>query len=103
MSVSSGHDGRCQIVGGEKLPPDVGGSAALCAEIERAIAELAPRAHYSTEVKVHSKSRLSATLVVNGRTLPEQKFAIMDSDLNAGAIQRFARSLAAEVAKAVKP
>ena len=94
---------RCQVVGGEKLPPASGGSKAVCAEIERAVAELAPRAHYTAEITVLSKSRLAATLVVNGRMLPEQKFAIMDSDLNAGAIQRFARSLAAEVAKAAKP
>ena len=93
---------RCQIVGGEKLPAASGGSKAVCAEIERAVADLAPRAHYSVEVKVISKSRLAAILVVNGRRLPEQNFAIMDSDLNAGAIQRFARSLAAEVAKVGK-
>jgi hypothetical protein len=94
---------RCQVVGGEKLPAASGGSKAVCAEIERAVVQLAPKAHYSAQVTVLSKSRLAASLVVNGRTLPEQKFAIMDSDLNAGAIQRFARSLAAEVAKAVKP
>ena len=94
---------RCQVIGSEKLPAGSGGTKAVCAEVERAVAELAPRAHYSAEVTVLSKSRLAATLVVNGRTLPEQKFAIMDSDLNAGAIQRFARSLAAEVAKAAKP
>ena len=94
---------RCQVVGGEKLPAASGGSKAVCAEIERAVAELAPGTHYRADVIVLSKSRLAATLVVNGRTLPEQKFAIMDSDLNAGAIQRFAHSLAAEVAKAAKP
>jgi hypothetical protein len=41
--------------------------------------------------------------VVNGRTLPEQKFAVMDRDLNPASIQRFAQSLATEVAKAEKP
>ena len=94
---------RCHVVGGEKLPAASGGSKAICSEIERAIAALAPKARYSAEVTVLTKSRLAATLVVNGRTLPEQKFAIMDSDLNAGAIQRFACSLAAEVAEAAKP
>ena len=94
---------HCQVIGGEKLPAASGDSKAVCAEIERAVAELAPRAHYSAKVTVLSKSRLTATLVVNGWTLPEQKFAIMDSDLNAEAIQRFARALATEVAKAAKP
>ena len=93
---------RCQVVGGEKLPTTSGGSKGVCAEIERAVAELAPRARYTAEVTVLSRSRLMATLIVDGRKLPEQRFAIMDSDLNAGAIQRFARSLAAEVAKAAK-
>ena len=93
---------RCQVVGGKKLPAGSGGSKALCAEIERAVAKLAPSAHYNAEVTVLSKSRLAATLVVNGRTLPEQRFAIMDSDLDAGAIQRFAHSLATEIARAAK-
>jgi len=48
------------------------------------------------------RARLSAALVVNGRTLPEQNFAVMDSGLDAGAIRRFAQSLAQAVAKAAK-
>jgi hypothetical protein len=63
---------------------------------------LAPAARYSAKVTVISRSRLAATLIVNGRALPEQKFAIMDRELNAGAIERFAHSLAAEIAKAAK-
>jgi hypothetical protein len=94
---------RCQVVGGEKLPAASGGGKAVCAEIERAVAQLAPQIHYSAEVKVLSKSRLAATLIVNDRTLPEQRFAIMDSDLDIGAIRRFARSLATEIAKAARP
>lgn len=102
MSVSARSSVRCQVFGGEKLPAASGSSKTVCAEIERAVAELAPAARYSAEVKVLSKSKLAATLVVDGRTLPEQRFAIMDSDLDAGSIQRFARSLASEVAKAAK-
>ena len=103
MSVGSDPIRRCHVVGGEKLPAASGGSVAVCTEIERAVAAAAPGTPYTAEVRVVSKSRLAASLVVKGRALPEQKFAIMDSDLNAGAIQRFARSLAAEVAKAAKP
>jgi hypothetical protein len=95
--------GGCHVIGGEKLPAASGGSRALCAEVERAIARLAPTVQYRAEIKVLSPSRLAAGLVVNGRDLPEQKFAIMDSDLNPGAIQRFAHSLATEIAKAAKP
>jgi hypothetical protein len=93
---------HCSVVGGDKLPPLSGGSIAVCAEIERAVAAASPAAHYSAEVLVLSKSRLSATLVVDGHALPEQHFAIMDSELDAGAIQRFAASLARAVAGAAK-
>ena len=100
--MASRNDGHCYIAGGEKLPTSSGGSAAVCAEIERAVAAAAGTAHFRIDVKVLSKSRLAAGLVVNGRTLPEQNFAIMDSDLNAGAIQRFAASLARIVAEEAK-
>ena len=75
----------------------------LCSEIERAISSAAPGVPYRVQIKVLSPSRLTASLVVNGRTLPEQHFAIMDRELNRGAIERFAHLLALEVAKAAKP
>jgi hypothetical protein len=102
MSPSGKASVRCHVVGSEKLPRTSGGASAICAEVERAVAAVAPAARYSAEVKVLSRSKLAATLVVNGRTLPEQNFAIMDRELNPGAIERFARSLAAEIAKAAK-
>ena len=93
---------RCAFIGSEKLPAQTGGENAVCAEVERAITSLAPNVSYSAEIKVLARSRLAATLVVNGRTLPEQKFAIVDRDLDSPAIRRFAQSLASEVAKAAK-
>ena len=93
---------RCTVVAGDKLPLVVGGTAALCSEVERAIATLAPGVSYTAEITVLSPSRLSAMLVVNGRTLPAQKLAIMDRELSRSAIARFAHSLAAEVAKTAK-
>jgi hypothetical protein len=102
MSVGSDPISRCQVVGGDKLLASSGGSATVCAEIERAIAASAPNAQYSIEVKVLSTSRLAASVMVDGHALPEQNFAIMDSDLNAGAIQRFAASLAKVVAHAAR-
>ena len=95
--------GRCRVIAGGRLPAATGGSTAICSEIERAIASVAPGVDYHAEVKVLSASRLSADLVVNGRALPEQNFAIMDRQLDRAAIQRFARSLAAELSKAPKP
>lgn len=102
-ATSMSGDRHCRVVGGEKLLARSGGQAAICSEIERAVAAAAPKARYSAEVKVLSASRLAATLIVDGRTLPEQNFAIMDSDINLASIKRFAQSLAGEVAKASRP
>jgi hypothetical protein len=104
MSTAGERPARnCRVIGGEKLPAAAGGSTELCARIERAIAAATPNAHYTAEVRVLSPSRLSALLTVNGRILPEQKFAVMDRDLNPQSIERFAQSLAAVVAKTAKP
>ena len=102
MSARSDSIGHCHVVGGEKLPAASGGSAAVCAEIQRAAVKMAPGVAYSAEVNVLSRTRLSASLVIDGRTLPDQHFAIMDSDLNPGAIQRFAASIAEAIAAAAK-
>ena len=92
---------HCDVANSAKLPAEAGANL-ICTEVERAVAAAAPKVRYSVQVQVVSSSRLSATLVVNGRTLPEQNFAVMDRELNPGSIRRFAESLASEVAKAVK-
>jgi hypothetical protein len=94
------HDRPCHVLGGEKLLKGRVDANAICAEVERAVAAAAPNARYTAQVKVLPRSQLSASLVVNGRSLPEQHFAVMDAELNLGSIKRFAQSLAAEVAKA---
>ncbi len=95
--------GRCHVVGGEKLPASSGGPEAICAAIERAVAARAPKARFKAEVKVVTPSLLVASLVVNGRALPDQKFAVMDRKLGEASTRRFADALAAEVAKVTKP
>jgi hypothetical protein len=102
MSSSGAPLGHCRVVAGGKLLAGSGGADALCAEIERAVAAAAPRAHYSAEIRAMPRARLSATLVVDGRTLPEQNFALMDRELGPDSMRRFAAALAAEVAKAAK-
>ena len=102
-AVATDPSNQCSVIAGEKLAASSGGAALLCSEIERAISSAAPGVPYRVQIKVLSPSRLTASLVVNGRTLPEQHFAIMDRELNRGAIERFAHSLALEVAKAAKP
>jgi hypothetical protein len=94
--------GHCTIIGEANLPVSAGGSAGLCAVVERAIAARAPSARYTAEVKVLPRSRLSAVLVVDGRTLPEQNFAVMDGQLTPASIQRFADTLADQVFDAAR-
>ena len=57
---------------------------------------------YSAEVRVLSKSALTVAVVANGKKLPDQNMAVMDRNLNPWAIDRFAASLAEEVAKAAQ-
>ena len=91
----------CRVVAGEKyLGAD--GSASLCREIEQAIATQAPNASYTAEVTALSPTRLAARLTVNGKVLPEHKFAVMDAELGLESMKRFARALAGDIAKAVK-
>ena len=94
---------RCRVMAGEKLPPSSGGAQAICAAIEQAVAAQAPKARFTAEVRVITPSMLATTLVVNGRDLPEQKFAVTDKDLNESSIKRFANSIAAKVADAARP
>lgn len=93
--------GHCEVLGGDKLVVS-GGRTALCAEVERAIAAQAPGVSYSAKVKLLSRSRLAAVLVVNGRTLPVQSFAVMDGNLSEGSIKHFANALAVAVLEASK-
>jgi hypothetical protein len=94
--------GQCTVIGSDNLPAGSGGAEALCRAIEVAIASRTSEAGYHVEVKVVSPSRLSATPMVNGRVLPEQKFAVMDRELNPSAFQHFAEALAISVAAADK-
>jgi len=100
MSAPEHDPARCSVVGGDKLPAGSGGEQALCATIEEAIAAEAPRRAASIEVRVLSASSLTATIrTADGRTLPEQRMAIMDRTLTKGSIKRFAKAIAAELAK----
>ena len=101
-AMSAPAEGRCRVVDAAQLPASTGGADAICAAIGQAVAERAPNVHFTAEVRVVKPSMLATTLVVNGRTLPEQKFAIMDRELSPASIKRFADSIAMEVAKAAK-
>ena len=100
MSAPTPQSPRCKVVDGDKLPAASGGSAALCAAIERAVSERAPGTAFTVEVRVLPRSMLAATLTVDGRRLPEHKFASMDRELDGASFTRFAAAVAEAVAGA---
>jgi hypothetical protein len=83
----------CRVVAAEKLPSPLG-QETICAAVARAMAAHAPRAKYSLEVRVISKSRLKAILVVKGHELPAENIAVSDGELGLGSIERLADRLA---------
>ena len=102
MSQSTDRAPACRVVGGEKLPAELGGAAGLCAAVEKAIREKAPEARYFVELRVVSNHTLAASIKLgDGRALPERKMSISDRQFNRGAIDRFADSIASEIAVSV--
>jgi len=91
---------HCQVVNPEKLPAASGGGDALCAAITKQISTTS-RVAVDIKVTVQSSSMMTAAVKVGGRALPDQKFARMDRDLDAGAFNRFAEALAIQVKNAV--
>lgn len=101
MSQSIERADRCRVVGGDKLPAETGGPAALCAAIKQAAQERAPGTDFSVTVQVLSNYSLSAIVQLDdGRQLPEQKMAISDRGLNRSSVEFFASAIAAEIARA---
>ena len=92
----------CTVIGGEKLPASTGGASGICDAIEKAIAAEAPNVNYRAEVRILSHSAMKATVHANGRQVADQQLSVMDRKLNASSIERFAKALAIEVAKASK-
>lgn len=93
---------HCRVLNGEKLPAESGGAEAICAAIDEAISARVPKARYTAEVRVISKSALSARIIADGRALPEQHLSVSDRYLNPLSIKHFAEVLAGEIAKVSK-
>ena len=98
--MTDGAHVRCRVSGGETLPVQSGGSAAMCSAIEQAMADRLPGTEFSAEILVLSPSRISCRLTVAGRELPEQQQTSVDRPLIRSAFDRFARSLADQAAEA---
>lgn len=106
MSASEQGEPRCGVIGGELLPLESGGADALCSAIATATAKQAPGLKYNVEIRVLARSRLTALITMSdGRKLPEQNFVRMDKPLSRGSFDRFAATIAAEIAKTgtIKP
>ena len=99
MDTPAAQSKHCRVVNGGKLPAASGGPTALCAAIERAVANRAAGVEFSARVRVLSPSRLTASVAANGRALPEQSFASMDRDIDGRSFERFADAIAAQVAQ----
>lgn len=91
---------KCSVVGADKLPAASGGSSGVCGAIEQA-ARQHPGNRFTVAVTVLGPSMLSARLTTaTGKVLPERRFAVSDRAIGKGSLDRFARSLVAEVARA---
>lgn len=103
MSSPGRESPHCRVIGGEKLPAETGGTSALCAAIERAVAARSPGVAYSIEVRVLSNWRLAGTVTTaEGRALPTVNHAISDRSLSKASVDRFAAAVAAEIGKTVQ-
>ena len=98
-AMSSAGRAECTVTGGKSLPADSGGADALCAAIKRAVAAKAPGIGFKADVKVLSKSTLSAVIVTDdGRRVPEMRHQVMDAQLTGKSFERFANALAMKLA-----
>jgi hypothetical protein len=93
----------CTLVGADKLPASAGPSDTLCNRIRSAIASSAPASGVSVTVQVHTSHFISAAATLaDGRTLPEQKVATSDAELNERAVEMLANGLARQIREAVQ-
>jgi hypothetical protein len=96
MTASPDNDSRCSVQRPELLPPETGGAAFLCDEIERATAA---SGSVKVIVTVLSANQLKAAITdASGQRLPELQLNKSDRPLSRASLQRFAQSIAAAAA-----
>lgn len=93
---------NCEVIGGDKLPPETGGPSALCKAFEEAMRLAAPGLPYTAEFTVLSKSGMKASVVSDGRKIADRQISVMDRDLNPRSIENFVKALAADAIKAAR-
>jgi hypothetical protein len=93
---------QCRVIGAEKLSGQAVSAADVCGAITRAVGTRAGRPAFRVDVRVVSPSRLAATiLLADGRRLPDLNMASMDRNLSKASVERFAKTIAAEITKNV--
>jgi hypothetical protein len=100
MTGSAVERPSCTVLGGDKLPVEVGGPAGICNAVSEALAKEANGIAVIVRVQVLSNSRLKADIERDGIALPAQNFAVSDRQLSKGSVERFARAIAQAVVKA---
>ena len=91
---------QCAVIGEQFLPAGVT-PVAICDAIRTATRNRAPGIAYSVQVRVNSASSLSAIVQLpDGTTLAEQKLAVNDRQISSGSIDRFAATIATQIASA---
>jgi len=93
----------CTLVGADKLPAAAGPADTLCNRIRSIVVANSPASGVSLTIQVHTSYFISgAATLADGRTLPEQKVAISDAELNAKAVEMLANGLARQIREAVQ-
>lgn len=102
MARSSAESPSCVVIGAGNLPAGLS-SDGICSAIRAALKDKSPGTAYSVEVRVVTASSLAARIMLDdGRSLPEQKMAVSDRELNAGSIDRFAAAIAEAVGSSAR-
>lgn len=96
MAGSTEESPACIVSGADKLPEGLNGDA-ICTAVRAATRKLS--SDFSVEIRVVSASSLAARISLHdGKTLPEQKMAVSDRQLDSRSIERFALAIANAVA-----
>lgn len=101
MTAPAGAADRCVVVNDKRLPAGSGGSAALCAAIDRAVIASGLSRSYTVRVVVGPRSLLTAEVTLSdGRILPPVTMAAMDRPIGPSTLERFGGAVANYIAEA---
>lgn len=98
MTTAPDPDIRCNVVGADKLPAEVGGADAVCAAIRSALQGNSVAQGASVAVTIRSPyGAAAAVTTAAGRVMPEVNVAISDRSLNPRSIAMLAEGVARQL------